>query len=161
MIEFEIVAQGLFRSDQLVISYDPSLRMTISPEVQTWMDTFWQQKLVQAKAQSTRLFDAPLFRFVKTSVEDGILYIVVGDTSYKEYVTTRVPEFAAGRAYHELGNALSVCSVVETSDDYILLDHRQGVHVYVRRYPAIGAFFGRKRDMASWPPPPSSVAALR
>lgn len=161
MIEFKIVAQGLFRSDQLVISYDPSLRMTISPEAQTWMDTFWQQKLVQAKAQGTRLFDAPLFRFVETSVEDGTLYIVVGDTSYKEYVTTRVPEFAAGRAYHELGNALSVCSVVETSDDYILLDHRQGVDVYVGRYHVIGGFFERNLDMASGHTQPDSFAAMR
>mgnify|MGYP001204061491 CR=1 FL=1 len=161
MIEFEIVAQGLFRSDQLVMSYDPSLRMTISPETQTWMDTFWQQKLVQAKAQGTRLFDAPLFRFVETSVEDGTLYIVVGDTSYKEYVTTRVPEFAADRAYHELGNALSVCSVVETSDDYILLDHRQGVDVYVGRYHVIGGFFERNLDMASGHTQPDSFAAMR
>jgi len=161
MIEFEIVAQGLFRPDQLVMSYDPSLCMTISPETQMWMDTFWQQKLVPAKAQGTRLFDAPLFRFVKTSVENGTLYIVVGDTSYKEYVTTRGPEFAAGRAYNELGSALSVCSVVETSDDYILLDRRQGVDVYVGRYHVIGGFFERNLNMVSGHTQPDPFAAMR
>ncbi|HWS84957.1 MAG TPA: hypothetical protein VN207_11950 [Ktedonobacteraceae bacterium] len=93
MVEFEIVVQGLFRPDQLVMAYDPSLRITISPETQAWMDTFWQQKLAQAKAQGTRLFDAPLFRFVKASVQDGTLHIAIGDTSYKEYVTTRISEF--------------------------------------------------------------------
>jgi 8-oxo-dGTP pyrophosphatase MutT (NUDIX family) len=161
MIEFEIVAQGLFRPDQLVMSYDPSLRMTISPETQVWMDTFWQRKLAQAKAQGTRLYDAPLFRFAEASVEDSILHIVVGDTSYKEYVTTRVPEFAAGRAYHELGNALSVCSVVETSDDYILLDRRQGVDVYAGRYHVIGGFFERNLDMVSGHTQPDPFAAMR
>src|SRR5690348_5617055 len=114
MIEFEMIAQGLFGPNQLVLSYDPSLRMTISPETQAWMDSFWLEKLAQAKAQGTRLFDAPLFRFVQASIQENSLHIVVGDTSYKEFVTTRVPEFAAHRARHELGNALSVCSVIET-----------------------------------------------
>jgi hypothetical protein len=61
-------------------------------------------------------------------------------------VTTRVPEFAQGHTRAELGNALSVCSVVETSDGYILLDKRQGVDVYVGRYHVIGGFFERDRD---------------
>jgi len=161
MVEFEIVVQGLFRPDQLVMSYDPSLRMTISLEMQAWMDTYWQQKLAQAKAQGTRLFDAPLFRFVKASVQDGTLHIAVGDTSYKEYVTTRVSEFAASRARHELGNALSVCSVVETSDNYILLDHREGVDVYVGRYHVIGGFFERNLDMAYGHTQPDPFAAIR
>src|SRR5262245_47800858 len=98
MVEFEIVVRGLFGPNQLVLSYDPSLRMTISPEIQAWIDTFWQEKLVQAKAQSIRLFDAPLFRFIEASIQDNSLHMLVGDTSYKEYVTTRVPEFAAQRA---------------------------------------------------------------
>ncbi len=161
MVEFEIVVQGLFRPDQLVMSYDPSLRMTISSEMQAWMDTFWQQKLAQAKTQGTRLFDAPLFRFVNASVEDGTLHIAVGDTSYKEYVTTRVSEFAASRARHELGNALSVCSVVETRDDYILLDRREGVDVYVGRDHVIGGFFERNLDMAYGHTQPDPFAAMR
>ncbi len=141
MIEFEIIAQGLFSPKQLVMSYNPSMRMKILLQTQAWMDTLWRQKLAEAKVQGTRLFDAPLFRFVKASVQDATLHIIVGDTSYKEYVTTRVPEFAAGRARHELGNALSVCSVVETSDNYILLERREGVDVYVGRYHVIGGFF--------------------
>src|SRR5207247_4109154 len=71
---------------------------------------------------------------------------VLGETGYKEYVTTRVPEFAQGRKREELGNALSVCSVVETRDGYILLDKRQGVDVYVGRYHVIGGFFERDLD---------------
>lgn len=149
MIEFEIIAQGSFSPDQLVMSYNPSMRMKILLQTQAWMDTLWRQKLAEAKVQGTRLFDAPLFRFVKASVQDVTLHIIVGDTSYKEYVTTRVPEFASGRARHELGNALSVCSVVETSDNYILLDRREGVDVYVGRYHVIGGFFERNLDMAS------------
>jgi 8-oxo-dGTP pyrophosphatase MutT (NUDIX family) len=147
MLEFEILAHGLYRSDQLDITYDPSLRMPISPSIQAWMDTLWEQKLAFARENKIPLFDAPLFRFIEAEAKsDGILHLVLGDTGYKEYVTTRVPEFARERKRLELGNALAVCSVVETSDGYILLDKRQGVDVYVGRYHVIGGFFERDLD---------------
>ena len=147
MLEFEILARGLYHPDQLEITYDPSLRMPTSPTIQAWMDTHWEQKLALAREKKIPLFDAPLFRLIEAeSRPAGTLRLVLGDTGYKEYVTTRVPEFAQGRKRDELGNALSVCSVVETSDGYILLDKRQGVDVYVGRYHVIGGFFERDLD---------------
>ena len=155
MLEFEILARGLYRPDQLDITYDPSLRMYISPAIQEWMDTLWQQKLDTAQKKAVPLFDSQLFRLVSTEArEDSTLYLVLGNTSYKEYVTTREPEFARGRARQELGNALSVCSVIETNDGYILLDKRQGVDVYEGRYHVIGGFFERDLDMATTQPDP-------
>src|SRR5947208_7666459 len=118
MIEFELLAQGYYRPDQVVMNYNPTLRMPITPAIQAWMDSTWQQQLAQAGERGTRLFDAPLFRYVQaTSHPDGTLQLTVGDTGYKEYVKTRIPEFAQKHARQELGNALAVCSVVETSDD--------------------------------------------
>ena len=155
MLEFEILARGLYRHDQLNITYDPSLRMPTSPAIQAWMDTLWLQKLDTAQKKAIPLFDSQLFRLVSTEArEDRTLYLVLGNTSYKEYVTTREPEFARGRARQELGNALSVCSVVETNDGYILLDKRQGVDVYEGRYHVIGGFFERDLDMATTQPDP-------
>ena len=155
MLEFEILASGLYRPDQLDITYDPSLRMRTSPAIQEWMDTLWQQKLDTAQKRAVPLFDSQLFRLVSTEArEDSTLYLVLGNTSYKEYVTTREPEFARGRARQELGNALSVCSVIETNDGSILLDKRQGVDVYEGRYHVIGGFFERDLDMATTQPNP-------
>src|SRR5256714_6548967 len=155
MLEFEILARGLYRPDQLDITYDPSLRMHTSPAIQEWMDTLWQQKLATAQKKAVPLFDSQLFRLVSTEArEDRTLHLVLENTSYKEYVTTREPEFARGRTRQELGNALSVCSVVETNDGYILLDKRQGVDVYAGRYHVIGGFFGRDLDMATTRPDP-------
>ncbi len=146
-LEFEILAQGVYRPEQLEITYNPSLRMPTNPSIKAWMDALWEQKLVIAHEQHVPLFDAPLFRLVEIEAQDdGKLHLVLGDTGYKEYVTTRVPEFVQGRKREELGNPLSVCSVVETSDGYILLDKRQGVDVYVGRYHVIGGFFERDRD---------------
>ena len=147
MLEFEILAQGHYRPEQVHMVYQPSWRMPKTEEMAAWMDALWQEKLIRAKKEGTRLFDAPLFRFISAESHDEHLTIKVGDTSYKEYVTTRVPEFAQVHPRNTLGNALSVCSVVETSDEAILLEVRQGVDVYVGRYHVIGGFFERLLDM--------------
>ena len=145
--EYEILARGLFRPDQLAIIYNPALRMPTSPAIQQWMDALWEQKLAEARARDVRLFDAPLYRFIDVTAQaDGSLHVTLGDTSYKEYVTTRSLEFSTDRQREELGNPLAVCSVVETSDGYILLDQRRGVDVYVGRYHVIGGFFERGPD---------------
>ena len=164
MREFEILARGLYRPDQLEITYDPSLSMPTSPAIQEWMDTLWQQKLATAQQKSIPLYDAPLFRLIHAETRpntqhkntlvppvgagDG-LHLILGNTSYKEYVTTREPSFAHNHAREDLGNALSVCSVVETTDGHILLDKRQGVDVYVGRYHVIGGFFERNLDTST------------
>ena len=161
MIEFEIIARGLYRPDQVVMRYDPALRMPLTPTIQAWMDALWQEKLQLARERKVRLFDAPLFRFVHAvSLDQSMLEVHVGDTTYKEYVTTRTPEFSRSRTRQELGNALSVCSVVETSDDYILLDLRQGVDVYVGRYHVIGGFFERNVDVTAQTMLPDPFGAI-
>ncbi|HEY3993016.1 MAG TPA: NUDIX hydrolase [Ktedonobacteraceae bacterium] len=161
MLEFEIIARGLFRQDQLDIRYDPALTMPTTPTLDTWMETLWQEKLLQARQRNVPLYDAPLFRYVEAATTaDTKLKLVLGDTGYKEYVTTRQPEFASQHTRQELGNALSVCSVVETSDEHILLDKREGVDVYVGRYHVIGGFFERGLD-TSTEALPDPFAAMR
>lgn len=154
MLEFAILARGLFRPDQLEITYDPALRMPLSSEVREWMEQLWRQKLTAARAKGTPLYDARLFRLISADVRPGgTLHLVLGDGSYKEYVTTREPAFSTGRSRTELGNVLAVCSVVETSDGYILLDKRQGVDGYVGRYHVIGGFFERDLDTHTFASP--------
>jgi 8-oxo-dGTP pyrophosphatase MutT (NUDIX family) len=162
MLEFEIIARGLYSQEQVIVDYRPELRMVAPPETQQWMELQWQSSLAQAKERGTLLFDASLFRFVEAAPDgDGTLRLVVGDTSYKEYVTTRIATFAAGRTREELGDPLAVCSVIETSDNYILLDKRQGVDVYVGRYHVIGGFFERERDTVQGGATPDPFAAVR
>jgi ADP-ribose pyrophosphatase YjhB (NUDIX family) len=147
VLEFEIIARGLFRPDQLDIHYDPSLTMPITPAIHAWMEALWREKLILARQRDVPLYDAPLFRYIEAeATEENTFRLRLGDTGYKEYVTTRQPEFAGQHARQELGNALSVCSVVETSDEYILLDKREGVDVYEGRYHVIGGFFERGLD---------------
>lgn len=162
MLEFEIIARGLFRPEQLDIRYDPALTMPVTPAIRAWMEALWQEKLASARSRNVPLYDAPLFRFIDAEVTADVrLKLLLGDTGYKEYVTTREAEFAAQHARQELGNALSVCSVVETSDEFILLDKREGVDVYVGRYHVIGGFFERGRDTGAEAQPDPFAAARR
>ncbi|GCE26623.1 hypothetical protein KDA_21070 [Dictyobacter alpinus] len=147
MFEFEILARGVYRPEDLQITYQSSQRLLFHVEQQASMDELWQQKLQQAQQQQRLLFDAPLYRFIDAqSGASNTLALMLGDTSYKEYVLTRETSFTQGRSRGELGNPLSVCSVVETSDGFILLEQRQGVDVYVGRYHVIGGFFERGLD---------------
>ncbi|HEV7235530.1 MAG TPA: NUDIX hydrolase [Ktedonobacteraceae bacterium] len=161
MLEFEILARGLYRPDQLAISYDPSLTMPVTLAIQSWMDIVWLRQLGEAKAQNFRLYDSQLFRLIHAEARaDGKLYVVVGNTSYKEYATSRIAEFVNGRTRQELGNALAVCSVVETTDGYILYERRQKTAVHLGRYHVIAGFFERERDSdATGQPDP--FAAMR
>src|ERR1700682_5755651 len=99
MIKFSIIARGLYQPEQLVIHYDPALRMPITAEMRIWMDELWEKRLTQDRGDGTRLFEAPLFRYIgAVSNADGTLSLTLGDTTYKEYVTTRIPEFAEGHS---------------------------------------------------------------
>ncbi len=147
MLEFEILARGRYRPDQLAITYDPALTIPITPAIQEEIDIRWQQQLALAREQDFRLYDSQLFRLVSATAEpDGKLHLVLGNTSYKEYSTTRVPEFVKGRTRHELGNPLAVCSVVETTDGFILYERRQKTVVHLGRYHVIAGFFEQDRD---------------
>lgn len=163
MLEFAILARGLYRPDQVIMQHDPALCMPMTPAVQDWIERRWQEKLAAAKERGTRLFDAPLYRFIEASAhENGSLRVLVGNTGYKEYVTTRTAEFAREHAHHEVGNPLSVCTVVETADGNILLDRRQGsVDVYAGRYHVIGGFFERGLDSSALNGLPDPFGAVR
>ncbi|HEY0755363.1 MAG TPA: NUDIX hydrolase [Ktedonobacteraceae bacterium] len=162
MLEFAIIARGFFLPEQLEIEYDPALSMPTTPALEAWMEELWQKKLVLARQRNIPLYDAPLFRYVKAEVtRENTLRLVLGNTGYKEYVTTREVEFASQHARAELGNALSVCSVVETSDGHILLDKRAGVDVYEGRYHVIGGFFERGLDINAEARPDPCAAISR
>ena len=162
MLEFAILVRGVYSPAQLIIDYHPELHMPMTPAIQQWMEETWQEKLAQARERGVVLFDAPLFRLHKAILtSDGRLQLQVGDTSYKAYVTTRTEAFASRHKRPELANPLAVCSVVETSDGYILLDKRTGVDVYEGRYHVIGGFFERERDIFEGSHLPDAFGAIR
>ncbi|HZU65797.1 MAG TPA: NUDIX hydrolase [Ktedonobacteraceae bacterium] len=160
MLEFEILARGLFCQHEVQIAYNPSLRMPIDSSAQAQIDQLWQQQLAIARQQQFPLFDAPLFRLVHVAVHGGILHLTLGDTTYKEYTASRQPAFMRGYSREQLSNPLAVCSVVETGDGFILYEQRQHVAVHAGRYHVIAGFFERNMDRDAQEKP-DPFAAMR
>lgn len=162
MLEFEVLMHGRYHPGQILIDYNQERRIAATPATREWIDRNWQQKLHAAQQKGTLLYDAPLFRFASARAQlEGTLQLLLGDTSYKEYVATRMSEFTMHHAREELSNVLSVCSVVETSDDYMLLDKREGVDTYTGRYHVIGGFIERIPDRNVHGRPDPFAAMLR
>lgn len=146
MLEYEMITRGLFRADDVDISYDPTLTMPVTPVIQARMDALWQKKLTSTQQRNVPLYDRPLYRYVgaKLVPQDSRLILKLGNTSYKEHITSCEPEFSSQHPRAELSNAISLCSVVETSDRYILLDKRADADVEESRYHIISGFFERE-----------------
>ncbi len=148
MLDFEFLARGCYTPEQLVIDYNPAHRVVFTDEMRTEMERVWNAKLVQAKTQGFPLYDGNLFRLLYVEErDDKTLRVKLGDTSYKEYVATRTPGFAAGLTRDELSNPLSVCAVIETLDGYILLEKRQKTDMHNGRLHVIGGFIERDKDI--------------
>ena len=148
MLEFDLLARNIYTPDQLHIHYDPSLRMSITPQQEARIETRWQQRLAVAHEHGVRLFDGQLFRLVAIEARnDGSLHLILGNIGYKEYVATRDDEEEFNRPRFERANPLSVCGAIETSDGYILLERRPVMGIHAGRYHVIGGFIDRTMDM--------------
>ncbi len=155
MIEFEFLARGCYSPEQLVVDYNSSHQIFLTPEMQEKMERIWHEKLAVAKKKSFLLFDGKLFRCMYAEERaDQTLRVKLGDTRYKEYVATRTPEFVQELTRDGLSNPLSVCSVIETLDGFILLEKRQGTDVHDGRFHVIGGFMERDVDNKGHAPDP-------
>ncbi len=155
MLDFEFLVRGCFTPAQLVVDYNPTHHVSLTTGMRATMEQLWHDKLAQAKEKNFPLFDGQLFRLMYAEErDDSTLRVKLGDTSYKEYVATRSPEFSRQLTRDELSNPLSVCSVIETLDGYILLENRQGTDVHDGRIHVIGGFMDRDKDGEGHAPDP-------
>jgi 8-oxo-dGTP pyrophosphatase MutT (NUDIX family) len=155
MLDFEFLVRGCYTPEQLIVDYNPTHLVSLSPEMRATMEQLWQNKLAQAQQKHFPLFDGQLFRFMYAEErENSTLRIKLGNTSYKEYVATRSPEFSQQLTRDELSNPLSVCSVIETLDGYVLLEKREGTDVHEGRIHVIGGFMERGKDTIGHAPSP-------
>ncbi len=155
MLDFEFLVRGCYTPTQLVVDYNSTHHVSLTTEMRAKMEQLWHDKLALAQEQNFPLFDGQLFRLMYAEErDDATLRIKLGNTNYKEYVATRSPEFSQQLTRDELSNPLSVCSVIETLDGYILLEKRQGTDVHDGRIHVIGGFMERGKDNEGHAPNP-------
>jgi len=155
MLQFEFLARGCYTHEQLVIDYNPAHHVSLTTEMRTETERIWTDKLAEAQKNTFPLFDGKLFRLIYAEErDDKTLRIKLGNTSYKEYVATRTPAMAQELTRDGVSNPLSVCSVIETLDGFILLEKRQGTDVHNGRFHVIGGFMERDIDDKEHGPDP-------
>ena len=159
MHDYAVLVHGPFRPRQLVISYTPGAHRVARPGDQTYIDRVWQDTLEQARRMGIPLYDGELFRLMSFEPRSGQLGLYLGDTTYKEYVATRAPEFYRERSEEELAQPLAVCAAVVTQDDRILIERRQRSEVGIGRYHVIGGFFEQDEDVGPDGPSPFQAMA--
>ncbi len=147
MLDFEFLVRGCYTQEELIVDYNPTHHASFTPEMRSTMEQIWQDRLTSAKGQNVPLYDGQLFRLMYAEErENSTLRIKLGNTSYKEYVGTRSPELSQQLTRDELSNPLAVCTVIETLDNYILLEQRQNTDVHDGRIHVIGGFMERGKD---------------
>ncbi len=155
MLDFEFLARGCYTFEQVSVDYNPTHSILLSVEMQDEMEHIWQEKLAVAQAQKFPLFDGKLFRLIYAEERaDQTLRVKLGNTSYKEYVATRTATMVQQLTRDGVSNPLSVCSVIETLDGFILLEKRQGTDVHDGRFHVIGGFMERGIDDKEHVPDP-------
>lgn len=157
MREFEIFADGSPAGLRISVVYRPGQPEPSNETEARRIDLIWQQSLAQAKREGMMLYDGKLFRLERFQVDGRGLTLYLGDTTYKEYVATRRPEFHQSRPRQHLANPLAVCATIVTSDGRILVERRRGVDVYPGRYHVIGGWFDRDLDGGESPHPSRAI----
>ena len=155
MLDFEFLVRGCYTPEQLIVDYNPTHHAAFAPEMRATMEGLWQDRLTSAKEHNVPLYDGQLFRLMYAEErENSTLRLKLGNTSYKEYVATRSPELSRQLTRDELSNPLAVCTVIETLDNYILLEQRQHTDVHDGHLHVIGGFMERDKDNVGRAPNP-------
>lgn len=130
-LPFEILAEGRFGSDGVVVNYEPVARPT-SEELERLIEAEWRVRTVEAQTAGRRLFNGELLRYVRHEVRDGRFCLTVGPTCYRDFLGSnlyhgsRVAEFGWERFANPVGTTATLVT-------------RDGVLA-----------FGRRSDRVAW-----------
>ena len=77
---YQVLVLGKFHSQAIDVSFDPSCRLLYSAEEREEIENTW----LEATASGSVLYDGLLPRFLTYKERDGLLFLELGLTSYKE-----------------------------------------------------------------------------
>ncbi len=103
----------------------------------------WSARMQKAQDAGQCLYDSDLFRLHSVIANDEMVHLHLGDTSYKEYVTTRHPACSMERA-DPIGTGI----IITTVDGFIPVGHRSpSAEVNPGYLFTFGGFFERSVDI--------------
>jgi 8-oxo-dGTP pyrophosphatase MutT (NUDIX family) len=162
LLDFKILSEESFKQADIEITYaaGSSNAMTKDSVTETLIEENWSATVRKATKRQVKIFDGMLFRLKNVTVTSGNkLFLELGDTNYKEYITTRTKGFYRGRQPDVLANPLAICIAIGTTEGNIIIEKRGKVDVYPGQYHVIGGFMERSQDFRNGIPDPFQAIA--
>lgn len=116
----EFLLRGLWREDEVEVHWMPEIVRSTTPFIEAEIARKWETLV----ATRQYVYDGRLCRLIGYTADAGRVTLTAGPTSYREYHGTH--------AQRELddsqrANPLSVCCVVHTADDKLIVGQRSDV----------------------------------
>lgn len=122
---FHLLALGPFTRERVVCTLTPD-RMTRNPETDRLIAEAWDHRVREAAERGLMFFAGPMCRFRGWQIKSDTLHLEYGLTDYRELVGTNISHPEIGQRFGDgyLSNGSGVCSVIETSDGYLIAQRR-------------------------------------
>ena len=112
-------------SEQEIVLHDLKRKKKYPPRVQALIDNEWEKV---ASNKDIYIFNGPVSCLDHFDLVDNILHIYYCESDYKSYYGTNIKHSSSLSDKSELANTLAVCTLVETSDQMIIVGKR-GKHL--------------------------------
>jgi hypothetical protein len=114
------------QSDIITVEGKPMHKTTNDFEIYDEIEKIWSNKFKDALQNGKILFAGPQYRLSNHRRFKNKLLLELGNTDYREFLGTNVahPEWLGKYGKEYMSNALAICSVIETSDDKIVVGKR-------------------------------------
>jgi len=113
-----------FKENQIIL-HDLHKKKIYPPHVQNLIDSEWQEV---KKNRDILIFNGPVSCLDSFTLVENNLHIDYCESDYKSYYGTNIRNSRTLKGNAELANTLAVCTVVETSDQKIIIGKR-GSHL--------------------------------
>lgn len=113
----EFLFRGLWREDEVEVLWMPEIVRSTTPFIEAEIARKWETLV----ASRRYIYDGRLCRLIGYTADAGRVTMTVGPTSYREYHGTHAQ---TGIDDSQRANPLSVCCVVHTVDDRLIVGRR-------------------------------------
>jgi 8-oxo-dGTP pyrophosphatase MutT (NUDIX family) len=122
---FLVEASGRFSQKCVLVSPSDVARSTTA-EIEADIERTWSEKVDDAKLRGANLYNGELGRLVGAATDGERLLVVVGRTTYREFVGTNLYHAELGEEHDltHLANPLGTSAIVITRDGFVVMGRR-------------------------------------
>jgi len=156
---FYLDMAGQFGPEEISVRWCRQRRACRS-DIDEAIEQIWKSQSIQARRTGKELFNGRLCRLVDCSTADGKLQLLLGPTSFKEFLGTNLlnPQIRYTHGSEVLADAVGLSAAVVSADEFLVLGRRsEKVLCHPGQIHPIGGMLEATRDDKT---PPNAFGAL-